>query len=130
MPRTWGERAHQAPGCLSCSGWEGTKRRRKQVRAFLEHPKTGTTRHARQAPYRAAGSLSNVAGESTHTCEGGQTQCGRNTVSAPHTGRYLSAAPLPPLSKTELVNLNKRPPLPTCVRGEIRHGRDRQTEAK
>ena len=38
-----------------------------------------------------------------HTCcERGQTQCGRNTASAPHTRPWpLSAVPLPPCSMTE-----------------------------
>ena len=61
----------------------------------------------------------------------GQTQCGQNTESALHTRKwYLSAVPLPPHSTIEQVNLNKRPRLPACVRAEIRHWRDQQTEAK
>ena len=81
---------------------EGTKRRCNRIRAFVEYPKTDTTRKARHAPYRAAGSLSSVDGESTDTREQGQTQCGRNTESATHPKRYLSAAPLPPCSRTKL----------------------------
>ena len=109
---TRGECARQAPGSLSCSAGEGTKRRPNQVRALVEYPKTGSARHAGPTPYRAAGSLSSVDGESTHPWAG-QSQCGQNTGSAPHTGRWsLSAAPLPPRSRTELVNLNKRPPSP------------------
>ena len=82
-----GRGAHQAPGCLSCWGGEGTKRRRNRVPAFVEDPKTGTARNAGPAPYRAAGSLSSVDGE---------------------------AAPLPPRSAMELANLNidhLRPPV-------------------
>ena len=82
------------------------------------------------APCRATWSLSSVDGESTHR-EQGQTQCGRNTASIPHTRQWhLSAVPLPPHSTTEQANLSKRPPPPTCVRAEIRHCRDLQTEAK
>ena len=62
-----------------------------------------------------------------HTCrERGQTQCGRDTAS---TGQYyLFAVSLPPHSATEQVSLKKCPPLPPCVRAEIRHWRDQQTE--
>ena len=88
--------------------------------------KTGTPRNAGHGPYRAAGRLSSVDGESTDTREQGQTQCGRNTVSAPHTQRYLLAAPRPPRSRTELANLNKRSPPTACVRAEIRYQRDRK----
>ena len=59
-----------------------------------------------------------------HTREQGETQCGRNSVSAPHTQQYLSAVPRPPCSRTELANLNKRSPPPASVRAEIRHGRE------
>ena len=92
----------------------------------------GSPHNAGTAPWRAARSLSSIDRESTHTLpERGQTQWGRKTVSAPHTGQWhLSAAPLPPHSTTEQANLNKRPPLPACVKAEIRHWRDLQTEAK
>ena len=74
--------------------------------------------------------LSSVQGRA-HTRERGQTQHGRNTVRAPHTGQgHLPAAPLPPHSTAEQANLNKRPPPPACVRAETRHCRDLQTEAK
>ena len=64
--------------------------------------------------------------------ERGQTQCGPDSAaSTPHTRQwYLFVVPLPPYSTTEQANLNKRPPPPTCVRVEIRHWRDLQTEAK
>ena len=40
--------------------------------------------------------------------ERGQTQCGPDTASTPHTSqRYLFAAFLPPQSKIEQVSLNK-----------------------
>ena len=67
-------------------------------------------------------------GKHTHH-ERGQTQCGPHTVSTPHTHQwYLFAVFLPPHSTTEQVSLNKWPPLPPCVRAEIRHWRDLQTE--
>ena len=40
----------------------------------------------------------------------------------------LFAASLPPHSMTEQVSLKKCPPPPPCVRVEIRHWRDQQTE--
>ena len=58
----------------------------EKVLSFVEDPKPGTAHHSGPAPYRAAGSLSSVDGESTHP-QLGQTQCGRNTASAPHTGQ-------------------------------------------
>ena len=126
-----GECTCQAPGCLSCSGGEGTKRRPNWVRAFVEYRKTGIARNSGPAPYRAAGSLSSVDGESTRAVEWGQTQCDGNAASAPHTRQWHSSAvPLPPHSTTEQVNLNKRPPPPACVRVENRHWRDLQAEAK
>ena len=46
---------------------EGTKHRCNRIRAFVEYPKTGTALSAGPAPYRAAGNLSSVDGESTDT---------------------------------------------------------------
>ena len=65
-----------------------------------------------------------------HTrCEWGQTQCGWDTASSPHRCQwYLFAVSLPPHSTIEQVSLKKWPPLPPCVRAEIRHWRDQQTE--
>ena len=40
----------------------------------------------------------------------------------------LFAVFLPPHSTTEQVSLKKCPPPPPCVRAEIRHGRDQETE--
>ena len=89
-----GEGARQAPGCLSCSGGEGTKRSRSFLFCtFVEHPRAGTPRSAGPAPYRAAGSLSSIDGK---------------------------AVPLPPCGETELGNLNKRPPHPACARGKTK----------
>ena len=55
----------------------------------------------------------------------GQTQCGRDTVSTHQW--YSFAVFLPPHSTSEQVSLKKWP-LPPCVRAEIRHWRDQQTE--
>ena len=122
--RTRGECARQAPGSLSCSAEEGTKRRPNQVHAFVEYLKTGTARNAGPAPYRAARSLSSVDGESTHLWAGANPVW-PDIASVPCTRQwYLSAAPHPPCSKTEPANQNKRPPLPACVRTAIRHWRD------
>ena len=58
-----------------------------------------------------------------------QTQCGPVTTSTPHTHQwYFFAVFLPPHSTTEQLSLNKWPPLLPCVRAEIRHWRDLQTE--
>ena len=85
--------------------------------------------HPTQGPLHIEQPGSSVDWGNTHPWAR-QTQCGPNTVSATHTQQYLSAVPLPPLTVTEPVNLNKRPPPPACVRAEIRHWRDLQTEAK
>ena len=58
----------------------------------------------------------------------GQTQCGPGTASAPHTRQWRLFAELPPRSTTDLVSLKEWPPPPPCVRAEIRHWRDQQTE--
>ena len=66
-------------------------------------------------------------GQGGHTrCERGQAQCGWDTASTRQC--YLFAASLPPHSATEQVSLKKCPPPPPCVRVEIRHWRDQQTE--
>ena len=98
-----GEGAPKPLAAWTAEAAEGTTRRRNRMRAFVGNPKTGPALNAGPAPYRAAGSLSSVDGEG----------------SAP-----------PPRGATEAANLNQRPPLPACVRAEIRHGRDPQTEAK
>jgi len=65
-----------------------------------------------------------------HTrCERGQAQCAWDTVSTRQC--YLFAASLPPHSATEQVSLKKKKSVlhrPPCVRAEIRHWRDQQTE--
>ena len=94
---------------------EGIEHRPNQVCAFMEYQKTGTACNSGPAPCRAAWSLSSGDGEGTCTVSRGQTQCGRNTGSAPHTRQWhLSAAPLPPHSTTEQANLKRdhlRPPV-------------------
>ena len=66
MRRTRGECTRQAPGCLSRSDGEGTKSRRSFLfHVFVEPPRGGTARSTGHAPYRAAGSLSSVDGESS-----------------------------------------------------------------
>ena len=78
-----------------------------------------------QAPW----SLSSIDPGSTHHFELGQTQCGPYTVSTPHTCQwYLFAVSLPPHNTIEQESLNKWPPLPPCVRVEIKHWRDLQIE--
>ena len=75
------------------------------------------------------GNLSSVNLGSTCCLGLWQTQCGPPTVSTPHTcQQYLFAVLLPPHNTTEQMNLNKWPPSPPCVRAEIRHWRDLQTE--
>ena len=79
--RTWGECARQAPGCLSCLGQEGTKRRPNRVCTFVEYLKTGTAHNSGPAPFRAAWSLSSVDGENAHARrEWGQTEWGQPSV--------------------------------------------------
>ena len=64
---SFGERAPKPLASRAAQAREGTKRRRNLIRAFVEDPKTGTALNAGPAPYRAAGSLSSVDGESTDT---------------------------------------------------------------
>ena len=68
-----------------------------------------------------------LCGQGACTChERGQAQCGWDTASTRQC--YLFEASLPPHSPTEQVSLKKCPPPPPCVRSEIRHWRDQQTE--
>ena len=62
-----GESAPKPLAAWAAQAREGTKRKCNRIRAFVEDPKTGTALNAGPAPYRAAGSLSSVDGESTHT---------------------------------------------------------------
>ena len=75
---------------------EGTKRRRNQICAFVEYPKTGTTLNAGPAPYRAAGSLSSVDGESTDTpVRGKPNVAGTRGVQSTHSDVCLQRPALP-----------------------------------
>ena len=141
---TWRECASQAPGSLSCSDREGTKRRpNHKTQAQLSLllcgvPENlnlsglglGSERNSGPAAFRAAWRLSSVDGESTHALSRANPVWPGHCECSPHTPVRLSAAPLPPHSATEQANLNKRPPPPPCVRAEIRHWRDLQAEAK
>ena len=64
--------------------------------------------------------------------ERGQTHCGQNTASTPHTRQwYLFAVVLPPHSRTEQGSLKKKKSEhyhSPCVRVEIRHWKHQQTE--
>ena len=85
--------------------------------------------HLGQCPSRAPWSLSSVDLGNTHCLGLWQTQCGPSTASTPPTYQwYLFAVSLPPHNTTEQVSLNKWPPLPPCVRVEIRYQTDLQTE--
>ena len=68
------------------------------------------------------------SGQGGHTgCERGQAHCGWDTASTRQC--YLFAASLPPHSATEQVSLKESVHhSPLCVRVEIRHWRDQQTE--
>ena len=75
---------------------EGTTRRRNRIRAFVEDPKTGTTLNAGPAPYRAAGSLSSVDGESTDTpVQGKPSVAGTQGVLPTHSDVCLQRPALP-----------------------------------
>ena len=91
----------------------------------------GSERNSGPTPCRPDWSLSSVDRESTHAVSRGKPSVAGTLASAPHTRQgHLPAAPLPPRSTAEQANLDKRPPPPACVRAEIRHWGDLQTEAK
>ena len=82
-----------------------------------------------QCPCRAPWSLSSVDPGSICRLELGQTQYVPYTVSTPYMcQQHLFIVSLPPHNATEQVSLNKWSHLPPCVRLEIRHWRDLQTE--
>ena len=131
--------SHGAPGNqgtrireeIKMNGPPGTVRSPRTWSPELLGPGEGTKRRAcfGQFPCRATWILSNVDWESTGHRELGQTQCGKYTSSTPHTRQWcLFAVFFPPHNTTEQVSLNKWPPLPPCVRVEIRHSRHLQTE--
>ena len=114
----------QASGCLSRSGQGRHKTQAQPNPHFYGVPENwNRTQHRARSIQSPREPEQCRRGKHRHPCMG-QTQCGRNTGSAPHTQRCLPAAPRPPRSRTEIANLNKRSPLPACVRAEIRHRRD------
>ena len=130
---TWGECTRQAPGCLSCSDREGKKHNPTKSGPLWSTPENlnlsglslGSAHNSGSTLCRADWSLRSVDGESTHA-----GSVDKPSVAGTLCQWYLSAVTLPPHSTTEQQNLNKSPPLPTCVRVEIRHWRNLKTEAK
>ena len=89
-----GEKARRIQGTAQAR--KGTKRRRNRIRAFVEYPKTGTALNAGPAPYRAAGSLSTVNGESTDTPVQGKPSVARTRGVLPtHSDICLQRPALP-----------------------------------
>ena len=84
----------------------------------------GSARNSGPTPCRATCSLRSVDRESTHAASGGKPSVAGTLWALPTQASDLSAVFLPPHSRTEQVNLNKRPPPPPCVRAEIRHWGD------
>ena len=73
-------------------------------------------------PLQSTVSLSSVDPGNAHCFGLWQTQGGPSTMRTPHACQwYLFTVFLPPHNTTEQVSLNKWPPLPPCVRVEIRH---------
>ena len=62
-----GERVPKPLAARAAQAGEDTKCRCNRIRTFVEDPKTGTALDIGPAPYRAAGSLSSIDGESTDT---------------------------------------------------------------
>ena len=94
---TPGERAPKPLAAWAAQAGEGTTRRRNRIRAFVEDTKTGTAINAGPAPYRAAGSLSSVDGESTDTSERGKPSvAGTRRVLPTHSDICLQRPALPP----------------------------------
>ena len=90
-----------------------------RVCTFVEYLKTGIAHNAGPAPYRAAWSLSSVDGERTPAMSGGKPSvAGTLRVLPTHASDICLQCPSLP---TAGLNVNKRPPPPTCVRVEIRH---------
>ena len=134
------DHAHQTPGHLSCSNLG-----RAQNAGPTEFAPLRTTRVPEPEPLRPGKCIQHMAGlrqfpaerlepdqcrQGKHKHrERGQTQCGQDTASTPHTCQcYLFAVFLPPHCTIEQVSLKNCPPPPPCVRVEIRHWRDQQTE--
>ena len=136
-----GQCTPQTPGCLSFSGLGRAKKAHPTKSVPLrsmQEPEPEQLRpgkcmkhrvHFGQYPYRATWSLSSTDPESTRHRELEQTHCGPYTASTPHTHQWsLFAVFLPPHNTTKQVSLTKWPTLPTCVRVEIKHWRDLETE--
>ena len=98
---TRGEGA-QASGCPGRSGLGRHKMQAQPNPRFcgVHENWNCTQRRARSAGSREPEQCRR--GKHRHPCTG-QTQCGRNTGSAPHREHCLPAAPRPPRSRTELI---------------------------
>ena len=91
-----GERAPKHLAAWAAQAGEDTTRRRNWILTFVEYPKTGTTLNAGPAPYRAAGSLSSVDGESTDTpVRGKPSVAGPRRVLPTHSDVCLQRPALP-----------------------------------
>ena len=109
--------AHQAPGHLSCLAWEGHKMQAQPSLRLCGVPEKLSALDLGSAsnsgPTSDSSQQSNLEPEQCrlgkHTGqERGQTQCGRDPVSTPHTCQwYLFAVFLLPHNTTEQVSLKK-----------------------
>ena len=91
-----GESAPKPLAARAAQAGEDTKCGRNRICAFVEYPKTGTALSAGPAPYRAAGSLSSVDGESTDTREQGKpSEAGTRRVLSTHSDICLQRPALP-----------------------------------
>ena len=132
---TWGECARQAPGHLSCLnlGWH-------KMQAWLSlclcgvpenlnlsSFRPGKCRQPRACfihfPCRATWNLSSVDQESTDAMSGGKHSVAQTLWALPTCSSVVCLQ-----CSSVQVTLNKWPPLPPCVRVEIRHWRDLQTD--
>ena len=86
----------EASGCLNCSGRGSHKTQAQPNPRFCEVPETGTALNAGPAPYKAAGSLNSVDGESTDTpVRGKPSVTGTRGVLATHSDICLQRSALP-----------------------------------
>ena len=117
--------------------WEGHKTHAQLSLCLRGLPKNlnlsglerGSARNPGPTPCRATWSLSSTDWESTHTMSRGKPSAAETLRTLPtHASDIFFSVFLPPHSTTEQVSLNKRPLSPSCVRAEIRHWRDLQTE--
>jgi len=127
-----------APRTLSCLDWEDIKTHGPP--RTVHSPSTwslellGPGKGTKLTPNRVCAlqttlGLSSVGPESTRHLGLWQTQCGSYAVSTPHIcQQYLFVVFLHLHNTIEQVSLNKWPPSLPCVRAEIRHGRDLQTQ--